>query len=78
MTALLRERFFHIIRPIFRFVKGVFIKNAVKFKDEYVRKHITNDLISSIHNWKNTRNTLNHDLINCEYTSYRCQWPVGQ
>ncbi len=45
------------------------IKNSEKFHDEYVRKHITNDLISSIHNWKNTRNTLNHDLINCEYTN---------
>ena len=36
------------------------IKNSAKFHDEYVRKHITNELLSNIHNWKNARNKLNH------------------
>ena len=49
--------------------KLITIKNAVKFKDEYVRKHITNELISNIHNWKNTRNKLNHELAETEYSN---------
>ena len=45
------------------------IKNSAKFHDEYVRKHITNELLSNIHNWKNARNKLNHELAECEYSN---------
>lgn len=44
------------------------IKHSSKFNmDDYVKKHITRDLISNIHNWKNRRNTLIHDLVESNY-----------
>ncbi len=44
------------------------IKHSSKFNmDDYVNKHITRDLISSMFNWKNRRNTLMHDLVESNY-----------
>lgn len=35
--------------------------------DKYIMKHLTEELISSILNWKTIRNKLIHDLINVSY-----------
>ena len=44
------------------------IKHSSKFNmDDYVKKHITKDLISKVHTWKNRRNTLIHDLVESNY-----------
>jgi len=39
------------------------------FEQEYIKKHLTKDLISQIHLWKNKRNVLIHDLINTNYNN---------
>lgn len=43
------------------------IKKDAIFQDDYIKKHLTNDLIQNIYNWKNKRNLLIHELINTEY-----------
>lgn len=43
------------------------IKNSEIFKDEYIKKHLTNEMINQIYEWKNKRNLLMHNLINLEY-----------
>ena len=45
------------------------ISNSPKFDNEYVKKHITEDLIKDIHNWKNKRNKLIHNLAETEYSN---------
>ena len=46
------------------------IKHSVIFyKDEYINKHFTYNLISDIHMWKNRRNELIHDLIRTKYNN---------
>ena len=37
------------------------------FEQEYIKKHLSEDLIKQIHDWKNKRNVLIHDLVNAEY-----------
>lgn len=39
------------------------------FEQEYIKKHLSEDLIKQIHNWKNKRNVLIHDLVNVEYNN---------
>ena len=45
------------------------IMNNTKFQDKYVKKHITNELLFKLDNWRNKRNKMIHDLIKCEYTN---------
>ena len=44
------------------------IKGSEKFNQRYIKKHISNDLIENIFNWKNKRNKLIHSLISCKYS----------
>ena len=39
------------------------------FEQEYIKKHLSEDLIKQIHDWKNKRNVLIHDLVNVEYNN---------
>jgi len=44
------------------------IEHSIKFnKDSYVSNHISFKLLSEIHDWKNRRNVLIHDLIKSKY-----------
>ncbi len=43
------------------------IKNSEPFQDEYVKKHLSKEMINQIYEWKNKRNLLMHNLINLEY-----------
>ncbi len=43
------------------------ITHNVIFKDEYIKKHLTKDLIDSCYKWKDNRNELIHDLIYAKY-----------
>lgn len=45
------------------------IKQSKIFKSSYVKKHLTEDLISSIYDWKKDRNKLIHDLIKSDYSN---------
>ena len=45
------------------------IKFNRKFKDSYIKKHLSSDLLDSIKDWKNKRNALIHDLINLSYSN---------
>lgn len=45
------------------------IKNNQKFKNEYVKRHITPELIQKTHEWKNQRNKIIHDLVNTDYNN---------
>lgn len=45
------------------------IMNNTKFQDKYVKKHITNELLFKLDNWRKKRNKMIHDLIKCEYTN---------
>lgn len=45
------------------------IKNSSFYKNKYINKHINNDLIELIYEWKNKRNSLIHDLIKSTYTN---------
>ena len=45
------------------------ISSSPKFDNEYVKKHITQDMIKQIHNWKNKRNKLIHNLAETEYSN---------
>ena len=45
---------------------SILSKNSA-FKQEYIKKHLSKDLIRRIHLWKNKRNTLIHNLVNAEY-----------
>ena len=47
--------------------KITYIMTEKIFKDEYVSKHIDGTLIKEIRDWKEMRNDLVHDLINCPY-----------
>lgn len=47
--------------------KMTYIESDKKFKDEYVLKHIDNELMKEIRDWKKLRNDLVHDLVNCPY-----------
>lgn len=49
------------------------IRNCEPFKDEYIRKHLTNEMINQIYEWKNKRNLLIHNLINLEYCNYEIE-----
>lgn len=43
------------------------IKTNKHFQDEYIKKHITEELIDKIIEWKNQRNDLMHDIIKSNY-----------
>lgn len=45
------------------------IKFNRKFKDSYIKKHLSLELLDSIKDWKNKRNVLIHDLINLSYSN---------
>lgn len=46
------------------------IKHSKEFHgDEYVKEHITKELLSDIHNWKNRRNVLIHNLVETKYNN---------
>ena len=45
------------------------IKSRKEFQDEYIKKHITQELIEKINNWKNERDKLIHDLVKNPYDS---------
>lgn len=47
--------------------KITYIETDKKFKEEYVIKHIDNELMQEIRDWKKSRNDLVHDLVNCPY-----------
>ena len=39
------------------------INSRKEFQNDYIKKHITSDMINNILNWKNERNTLIHALV---------------
>lgn len=39
------------------------LNSRKEFQDNYIKKHITSDMINDIINWKNERNTLIHALV---------------
>ena len=43
------------------------IKNENVFQNNYIKKHLTNDFLQQIYQWKNKRNLLIHELVNTEY-----------
>lgn len=43
-------------------------KNA-KYYDPYIKKHLTDELLVSINNWKSDRNTIIHNLVNISYSN---------
>lgn len=43
------------------------LKSNRNFQDEYIKKHLTEELIDNITNWKNQRNKLMHDIIKSNY-----------
>ena len=43
-------------------------KNA-KYYDTYIKKHLTDELLVSINNWKSNRNTIIHNLVNISYSN---------
>lgn len=43
------------------------IRSCEPFQDEYIKKHLTSEMINQIYEWKNKRNLLMHNLINLEY-----------
>ena len=45
------------------------IKRSAIFQDLYIKKHLTEDLISDIIFWKNKRNKLIHNLVYCSYSN---------
>lgn len=45
------------------------IKQSAIFKDKYIEKHLTQELIFEISNWKSKRNKLIHDLIHSPYSN---------
>ena len=46
------------------------IKRSREFYgDTYVKEHITKELLSDIHNWKNRRNILIHNLVETRYNN---------
>ena len=49
------------------------IRNCEPFQDEYVKKHLTREMINQIYEWKNKRNLLMHNLINLEYCNYEIE-----
>lgn len=51
------------------FDKLKLIENSDKFKSEYVKKHLTKELLDSIHKWRIDRNNLIHDLVNKPYSN---------
>ena len=51
------------------FDKLKLIESSDKFKNEYVNKHLTKELLDSIHKWRIDRNNLIHDLVNKPYSN---------
>ena len=49
------------------------IRNSNPLQDEYIKKHLTNEMINQIYEWKNKRNLLMHNLINLEYCNYEIE-----
>ena len=49
------------------------IRNSNPFQDEYIKKHLTSEMINQIYDWKNKRNLLMHNLINLEYCNYEIE-----
>jgi len=47
--------------------KLIKIKKDNIFDQDYIKKHLSKDLIKQIHLWKNKRNVLIHDLVNADY-----------
>lgn len=45
------------------------ISSSPKFDNAYVKKHITEELIQQIHNWKNKRNKMIHNLAETDYSN---------
>lgn len=45
------------------------IKTNKIFKDKYINKHLSIELLDKIIEWKNKRNELIHDLIKTKYTN---------
>lgn len=43
------------------------LKFDKNFQDKYIKKHLTEELIDNITNWKNQRNKLMHNIINSNY-----------
>lgn len=45
------------------------IKSNPKFENKYCKKHINNEFIEEIREWKNLRNSLIHALIKSKYSN---------
>lgn len=43
------------------------INSRKEFQDKYIKKHMTQELIEKIKNWKNERDKLIHDLVKNTY-----------
>ncbi len=43
------------------------IRSREEFQDIYIKKHIPNELLDKVKEWKNERDKLMHDIINVEY-----------
>lgn len=46
-----------------------FIKFNRAFKDKYIKKHLSYELLDKVKEWKNKRNDLIHDLVTIPYSN---------
>ena len=74
--AIIEDRTDSILRHANVTIDKPTLNNKIKaikinrvFKNEYVTKHLSLDLLDSIKQWKNKRNALIHDLINLSYSN---------
>lgn len=67
-SSLLRHANITIVEPTLNNKIKTLKFNHV-FKDEYIKKHLSFELLDSVRKWKNKRNTIIHDLINLSYSN---------
>lgn len=74
--AILEDRTSSILRHANVTINDPTLNNKIKaikfnraFKDNYVKKHLTFELLDSVRDWKSKRNDLIHDLVTIPYSN---------
>lgn len=74
--AIMEDRTDSILRHAKINIENPSLNNKVKalkfncaFKDEYIKKHLTFELLDNVKEWKNKRNALIHDLVIIPYSN---------
>lgn len=74
--AIMEDRTDSILRHANVIINEPTLNNKIKaikfnraFKDEYIKKHLTFELLDSVKQWKNKRNELIHDLVTISYSN---------